>query len=75
MINASHIQEHMEIKGSDGQHVGTVDHVEGDRIKLTKSDPQAGGKHHYMDLAAVKEIKDGCVWVSKSADECKRLLQ
>src|SRR3954447_12851197 len=38
MINASHIQEHMEIKGSDGQHVGTVDNVEGDRIKLTKSD-------------------------------------
>jgi len=35
MVNASQIQEHMEIKGSDGQHVGTVDRVEGDRIKLT----------------------------------------
>ena len=32
MVNASQIQEHMEIKGSDGQHVGTVDRVEGDRI-------------------------------------------
>ena len=32
MVNASQIQEHMEIKGSDGQHVGTVDRVEGNRI-------------------------------------------
>ena len=41
MVNASQIHEHMEIKGSDGQHVGTVDRVEGDRIKLTKSDKAA----------------------------------
>ena len=33
MINASQIKEHMEIKGSDGSHVGTVDRVEGNRIK------------------------------------------
>ena len=75
MVNASQIQEHMEIKGSDGQHVGTVDRVEGNRIKLTKSDKAAGGKHQYMDLAAVKEVKDGCLVVSKTADECKRTLQ
>jgi hypothetical protein len=75
MVNASQIHEHMEIKSSDGKHVGTVDCVEGNRIKLTKSDPKAGGKQHYMDLAAVKEVKDGCVWASKSADECKRILQ
>ena len=75
MVNASQIKEHMEIKGSDGQHVGTVDRVEGNKIKLTKSDPAAGGKHHYMDMAAVAEIKDGCVVVSKTADECKRMLQ
>jgi len=75
MINPSQIQEHMEIRGSDGKHVGTVDRIEGSRIKLTKSDAGSGGQHQYMDLAAVKEIKDGCVWVSKSADECKRTLQ
>jgi hypothetical protein len=75
MVSASQIKEHMEIKGSDGQHVGTVDRVEGGRIKLTKQDPAAGGKHHYMDLAAVKEVKDGCVVVSKTADECRRTLQ
>jgi hypothetical protein len=32
------IKEHMEVIGADGVHVGTVDKVEGDRIKLTKKD-------------------------------------
>lgn len=75
MINASQIREHMAVKGSDGQHVGTVDRVEGDRIKLTKSDPDAGGQHHYLDVGAVSEIRDGCLIVSKTADECRRSMQ
>ena len=32
------IKEHMEVIGADGVHVGTVDKVEGGRIKLTKKD-------------------------------------
>jgi hypothetical protein len=75
MVNASQIKEHMEVKGSDGAHIGTVDRVEGDRIKLAKSDPASGGTHQYMDLAQVKEIKDACVVASKSAQESKSTLQ
>ena len=30
------VREHMEVIGADGVHLGTVDQVEGDRIKLTK---------------------------------------
>src|SRR3546814_15878673 len=40
------VTEHMEVMGSDGEHIGTVDKVRGDRIILTKSDPSAGGHHH-----------------------------
>ena len=29
------VREHMEVIGADGVHIGTVDHVDGDRIKLT----------------------------------------
>ncbi len=29
------IREHMQVIGADGAPVGTVDHVEGDRINLT----------------------------------------
>ena len=46
------IREHMEVLGSDGEHVGTVDHLEGeDRIKLTQSDAAAGGRHHFIPVA------------------------
>ena len=38
---AGQIREHMEVIGADGVHVGTVDHVDGDRIKLTKGDSGA----------------------------------
>jgi hypothetical protein len=37
------VTEHMEVLGSDGQHIGTVDKVRGDRIILTKNDENAGG--------------------------------
>lgn len=75
MVNAAQIKEHMEVKGSDGRHVGTVDRVEGNRIKLTKSDPASGGQHHYVDLGIVHEIKDEAVCLSKTADEAKGALQ
>ena len=35
------IREHMEVIGADGVHVGTVDRIDGDRIKLTKADRKA----------------------------------
>ena len=34
MVDTSQIRDHMEVIGADGVHVGTVDHVDGDRIKL-----------------------------------------
>jgi hypothetical protein len=32
------ICEHMEVVDANGQHVGIVEKVEGDRIRLTKKD-------------------------------------
>ena len=46
------VKEHMEVIGADGVHVGTVDKVEGGRIKLTKKDSGEGshkGHHHFID--------------------------
>ena len=51
MTDLSQIREHMEVIGADGVHVGTVDKVEGERIKLTKLDSGQGahkGHHHYI---------------------------
>ena len=46
------IKEHMEVIGADGVHVGTVDKIEGNWIKLTKKDSGESshkGHHHYID--------------------------
>jgi len=49
----------MEVCGSDGGHVGTVDYLEGtDQIKLTKRDPKSGGQHHIIPLAWVDKVDD-----------------
>jgi hypothetical protein len=60
----------MEVLGSDGSHVGTVDKVKGDRILLTKNDRDAGGVHHSIPSRWIKTVDDK-VTLSKSADEAK----
>lgn len=58
MTRISGIKEHMEVIGADGVHVGTVDKVQGDRIKLTKKDSGSHGDHHHfisMGLVATVE--------------------
>jgi hypothetical protein len=72
MQNTNQIKEHMEVIGADGQHVGTVDHVEGqNNIKLTKNDPQAGGEHHLIPLAWVDHI-DQHVHLNKNSADVKK---
>lgn len=68
MTAPSEIREHMEVIGADGGHVGTVDKVEGDRVKLTKSDRGAGGQHHYIALNLVEDIDGGRVRLSMKAE-------
>ncbi|ATR21274.1 Hypothetical protein HVPorG_01714 [Roseomonas mucosa] len=68
MADASAIKEHMEIIGADGGHIGTVDHVIGDRIKLTKSDRGAAGKHHYLPLGLIEDVDGGKARASFKAE-------
>jgi hypothetical protein len=63
------ISEHMEVLGSDGVPVGTVDHVEGKDIKLTKSSDESG-KHHFIPLDWVARV-DSKVHLSKAARDAK----
>lgn len=65
------VSEHMEVVGSDDEHVGTVDKVRGDRIILTKSDPDAGGHHHSIPSRWVSSV-DGKVKLRKTASEAKQ---
>ena len=75
MNKTQDIKEHMEVIGSDGQHVGTVDHVEGsDKIKLTKTDPKAGGKHHFIPVNWVARV-DAHVHLNKPAKDAQAQWQ
>ncbi|TIQ19534.1 MAG: DUF2171 domain-containing protein [Mesorhizobium sp.] len=71
MTDAASIREHMEVIGADGVHVGTVDKVEGQRIKLTKRDSGEGahrGHHHYIPLSLVAEVEGQKVRLSANSD-------
>lgn len=67
MADLSQIKEHADVIGADGVHVGTVDRVDGDRIKLTKQDSN-DQKHHYVSVGLVAAVEDGTVRLSANAD-------
>lgn len=62
------ITEHLQVKDINGEHVGTVDHLDGDRIKLTKAD-SSDGEHHYVNLTDVRSADDVAVYLSKTRQE------
>jgi hypothetical protein len=64
-VNSSEIREHMDVVGSDGAHVGTVDRIEGSQIKLTKSDSPSD-KHRFIAMEGVKAVENGKVVLNKT---------
>src|SRR5882757_3198629 len=67
MAGVSGIREHMEVIGADGVPIGTVDKVEGGRIKLTRKDSGEGshkGHHHYIDRGLVAGVEGNKVRLS-----------
>jgi len=70
MAGYDDIREHMEVIGADGVHVGTVDRIESDRIKLTRSEDLGGhkGHHHFISRGLVAEVEGNQVRLSANAD-------
>jgi hypothetical protein len=71
MADATSIREHMEVIGADGVHIGIVDRVEGERIKLTRSDSGMGSHrdhHHYIPLGLVADVEAERVRLSANGD-------
>jgi len=69
------IKEHMEVIGADGVHVGTVDRVQGDRIKLTKKDSTHPGHHHFISTALVAGVEGDKVRLSANGDVAAELFE
>ncbi|MGZ8285815.1 MAG: DUF2171 domain-containing protein [Allosphingosinicella sp.] len=71
MAGTDSIREDMEVIGADGVHIGTVDRVEENRIKLTKADSGQGsheGHHHYISLGLVATVEENRVRLSANGD-------
>ena len=64
------VKEHQEVLGSDGEHVGEVDYIRGDRIILTKSDKDAGGHHHSIPSRWIDRVDDK-VYLNRTADQAQ----
>jgi hypothetical protein len=71
------IREHMEVIGADGVHLGTVDRIEGDRIKLIRADSGVGhqDEHHYVPKGLVAEVEGDKVRLSARADVVADLFE
>jgi hypothetical protein len=65
------VREHMEVVGSDEEHVGTVDCVRGDRIVLTKGD-SPDDRHHSLSCAMVDRIEGDRVILDQPGSEARR---
>ncbi len=69
MADLSQIREHMEVIGADGVHVGTVDKLEGDRIKLTKKDSGShSDHHHYISRGLIATIEGDKIRLSANGN-------
>jgi len=63
---AQQIQPQMMVHDADDNMIGTVDRVEGDRIKLTRED-SPDGEHQYVSLHEVDQVDGDKVCLRQGA--------
>ena len=71
------IREHMEVIGADGAHIGTVDRVEGNRVKLIRADSGLAhtDHHHYIPRGLVAEVEGEQVRLTARGDVVADLFE
>jgi hypothetical protein len=75
MVQASQIMDHMQILGSDGQQLGSVERVEGSsRIKYAPKGA-AGGGDHFIPLAWVASVEGQTIRLNKSSHDVQQELE
>lgn len=60
------LREQMDVVDANGEHCGTIDSIDGDRIKLTRND-STDGQHHYVDMGQVAGIEGGQVRLNSTS--------
>jgi hypothetical protein len=66
MLDKQQIKEHMEVTDASGQQVGKVDSIEGEQIKLTRSD-SPDGRHHFLSFDDLDRIDGDTIYLKQGA--------
>jgi hypothetical protein len=77
-MSIEQVREGMEVIGADGVHVGTVDRIEGNRIKLNRTDSGEGsheGHHHFLSAGLVAGVEGDQVRLSANGDVAAELFE
>ena len=62
--------EHLQVKDKNGEHVGTVDHMQDGQLKLTRTD-SPDGQHHFVPLSQVESMDEVAVYLNVAHSELK----
>jgi hypothetical protein len=71
------IREHMKVSGADGAPIGTVDRIEGNRIKLIRADSGLAHEdhHHFIPRGLVAEVEGDTVRLTARGDVVADLFE
>ena len=77
MSGIEDIREHMEVIGADGVHIGTVDRVEDNRIKLIRADSGIGHEehNHFIPKGLIAEVEGDKVRLTARGDVVADLFE
>ena len=71
------IREHMQVIDAEWTPVGKIDRVEGDRIKLTRTEQFSGekGGHHFVPAGLVADVEGDTVRLSARLDALEAIFE
>ena len=78
MSSLDQVREHMQVIDAEGTPLGKVDHVEGDKIKLTKDSSGQGsheGHHHFIPAGLVADVEGDTVRLPARIDAIESIFQ
>ena len=74
-MDLGNIRPGMDVVGSDGERLGTVDHVDHNRIKLRRDDPASGGQHHWLAQDMLSSVDGNTLRPAVPAGQARQAWQ
>lgn len=66
-MTLSDVQPNAPVIAADGVSIGTVDRIDGSRLKIRRAGAFTG-KKHYVDVGLIADVEAGTVRLSANAD-------